>query len=68
MNTYEIGEMVYIKDDDGLIVQGEIVKIFYEDLTVWVAYKDDDQVRYTIATFEELERYLDIMLETASWE
>lgn len=69
MESYAVGEKVYLKDEDDEsdIVRGEIVKVCEEERKAYVMYETDYYLKHRWVTFEELEYCMDVMLETSSW-
>lgn len=68
MASFDVGEKVYLKDElEGLVVRGEIVLILEKEQEAYVEYETDYYLRHRWVSFEELEYWNDVMLETTSW-
>ena len=61
---YEVGELVFVRDDDGSVYEGTVISVSTYEQEALVEY-DGDRERWV--SFKELEEIRDEVMETASW-
>ena len=65
---FDVGEKVWVKDNEEFdFVEGIVQRVFTDEGTVLVTYETNYYYKEREFTFAELEKFHDIMFETATW-